>query len=238
MIQELFTEQLREAHLEFFQISKKQLLLKRILYSHILSMLFFMGISFMQVSAIWYICLPIAFFIGWKLPYLKLLLDKSSIDLKNAFLFLPFSQSFMVLLPSTGNVYQALKTTVPYTQAPLNSKLEELIKKIEQGNNRQDYLEFAAYIGSPEAYMIMNMIYQFSEQGVRKEAIQALQQYIQNIQENKVDQLIETKMDTSFKISYLPMLLALFLVASFAVVLFTHYIGTIVDALSVLPKGE
>ncbi|KYG92017.1 hypothetical protein A0U40_03500 [[Bacillus] sp. KCTC 13219] len=238
MIQELFMERLRDAHLEFFQISKKHLLFKRILYSLIVSMLFFIGISIGQASAVWFIGLPIAFLIGWKMPYLQLLLEKSSIDLKNGFLFLPFSQSFMVLLPSTGNVYQALKATVPYSQAPLNKKLEELIQKIEQGNNRQDYLDFAAYIGSPEAYMIMNMIYQFSEQGVRKEAILALQQYVQNIQENKVDQLIDSKMDTSFKISYLPMLLALFLVVAFALVLFSHYIGTIIDALSVLPKGE
>ncbi|MEC1177271.1 hypothetical protein P9B03_02140 [Metasolibacillus meyeri] len=235
MIRELLTEQLREVHLSFFHLPKKRFMTQRWLYSFLLSLLFCMGISITQAEVIWYLGLPTAFFIGWKTPYLRLLMEKNTVDVKNAFLFLPFSQSFMVLLPSVnGNVYQALKLTVPYTAAPLDKKLKELIEKIEKGNNRQDYLDFAKYIGSPEAYMIMNMIYQFSEQGIQKESIQTLQRYIQNIQENKVDQLIETKMDTSFKISFLPVLLSLFIVGAFIVLIFAHYFKTIADALDVL----
>lgn len=235
MIRELLTEHLRDVHLAFFQLPKKQFMIKRFLNSSLFSLFLCIIISLTKAEVIWYLGLPIAFFVGWKLPYLRLLMEKNTADVKNAFLFLPFSNSFMVLLPNVnGNVYQALKLTLPYTAAPLDKKLKELIEKIEKGNNRQDYLDFAKYIGSPEAYMIMNMIYQFSEQGIQKESIQTLQRYIQNMQENKVDQLIETKMDTSFKISFLPVLLSLFIVGAFIVLIFAHYFKTIADALDVL----
>ncbi|UZM97422.1 hypothetical protein OL548_19885 [Lysinibacillus sp. MHQ-1] len=54
------------------------------------------------------------------------------------------------------------------------------------------------------------MIYQFSEQGVEKESIQELERYIQNLQENKVDELIQHKMNASDKFGLFPILISLF----------------------------
>lgn len=235
MFNELLKESLLDAHLDFFRKPKKKFFIQRILYGVIVSMLFAMIIMVLK-TPIWLIATPATFYLGWKFAYFKLLYTKNNIDVKNSFLFPQFLQSFIALLPSSGNVYQTLKTTVNYTPDPLDKELVKLIKKIEQGNDRNAYLEFAEYIGSSEAYMVMNMIYQFSEQGVEKESIQELERYIQNLKENKVDELIQYKMNASDKFGLFPILISLFLVGGFAAVIFLHYMRDVTDALNVMPK--
>ncbi|HBT71428.1 MAG TPA: flagellar assembly protein FlaJ [Lysinibacillus sp.] len=235
MFNELLKERLLDAHLEFFRKDKKKFLIHRILYAVVVTMLYAMVIMVIKMP-IWLIGLPVAFFIGWKFAYLKLLSTKNNIDVKNSFLFPQFLQSFIALLPSSGNVYQTLKTTLNYTPDPLDKELIKLIQKIEKGNDRNAYLAFANYIGSSEAYMVMNMIYQFSEQGVEKESIQELERYIQNLQENKVDELIQHKMNASDKFGLFPILISLFLVIGFAGVVFMHSMTNVTDALNTMPK--
>lgn len=235
MFNELLKERLLDAHLEFFRKDKKKFLIHRILYAVVVSMLYAMVIMIIK-KPIWLIDLPVAFYVGWKFAYLKLLSTKNNIDVKNSFLFPQFLQSFIALLPSSGNVYQTLKTTLNYTPDPLDKELIKLIQKIEKGNDRNAYLAFANYIGSSEAYMVMNMIYQFSEQGVEKESIQELERYIQNLQENKVDELIQHKMNASDKFGLFPILISLFLVIGFAGVVFMHSMTNVTDALNTMPK--
>ncbi|QTB28874.1 flagellar assembly protein FlaJ [Lysinibacillus sphaericus] len=235
MFNELLKERLLDAHLEFFRKDKKKFLIHRILYAVVVTMLYAMVIMVIKMP-IWLIGLPAAFYLGWKFAYLKLLSTKNNIDVKNSFLFPQFLQSFIALLPSSGNVYQTLKATTYYTPDPLDKELIKLIQKIENGNDRNAYLAFADYIGSSEAYMVMNMIYQFSEQGVEKESIQELERYIQNLQENKVDELIQHKMNASDKFGLFPILISLFLVIGFAGVIFLHYMTNVTDALNTMPK--
>lgn len=233
MFTELLKESLLTAHLNYFKKKKSNFLITRILYGIIITLIFSMVVMILK-NYLLFIGLPVVFFIGWKYAYFNLLLSKRKLDVKNSYLFPQFLQSFIALLSSSGNVYQALKETVRYTSEPINHELEKLVHKIEKGNNRKDYLAFAEYVGSSEAYMIMNMIYQFSEQGVEKESLRELENYIQNLQENKVDELIQSKMLSSEKFGMIPIFISLFLVGGFAVVIFMYYMSDVSKALNVI----
>ncbi|MEG0258566.1 MAG: type II secretion system F family protein [Lysinibacillus sp.] len=235
MLKELLKEDLLSAHLKYFKKAKRSFIITRVLYGVITTLFFLMGMMLLK-NYLWLVASPAAFYFGWKYAYLNLLLNKKNLDVKNAFLFPQFLQSFMALLSSSGNVYQALKESIHYTSDPLKYELEKLVQKIEKGNNRVDYLVFAEYVGSSEAYMIMNMIYQFSEQGVEKESLRELELYIHNLQENKVDELIQSKMVAIEKYGMIPIFISLVLVGGFAGVIFMHYMSDVTNALNVIPN--
>lgn len=235
MFKELFWKERQiDVYLDYFKRDKKKFTRSRYLLAGFLFLLY--GISALIVKKYWgFLGLPVAFFIGYKLPYLQLFMKKKEKDLLVSFLFPQFLQSFIALLPSSGNVYQTLQSTIKYTGEPLRSELEKLVKKIEKENNRDDYLAFAEFVGSSEAYMIMDMIYQFSEFGVKEEALQELNHYIETLQENKVDELINKKMLQMDKYGYGAIFISMFLVGGFAVLIFMYYMKDVMDAINVLP---
>src|SRR5690625_768134 len=200
---QLVKEKYLNAYLEYFDRDKKQFTFYRIIYGSVLFFIFATGVLLLQ-EYLWFLVTPIAFFIGYKMPYWSLISSKKKSDLTVSFLFPQFLQSFMALLQSSGNIYQTLKVTTDYINDPLKSELEKLVNNIEEGNHRDDYMAFANFIGTNEAYMIMDMIYQFSEFGVKKEAINELESYVQSLQENKVNELIERKMLSVEKYGYTP----------------------------------
>ncbi|GAA2776160.1 hypothetical protein GCM10010451_68710 [Streptomyces virens] len=104
---------------------------------------------------------------------------------------------FISLLSTQGNVYQTLKATIPYIHEPMKSKLEKLVEDLDRQNinNREAFLEFAESIGSSEAFMIMEMIFEFHEEGINKEDVQELENTINNLQQNKINELIEYKVN-------------------------------------------
>lgn len=222
------------AYLDYFKRDKKKFTSSRYLLAGFLFLLY--AISVLIVKEYWgFLGLPVVFWMGYKLPYLQLLMQKKEKDLLVSFLFPPFLQSFIALLPSSGNVYQTLKVTVEYTGEPLKDELKKLVKKIEKENNRDDYLAFAEFIGTSEAYMIMDMIYQFSEFGVKEDALQELVRYTETLQENKVDELINKKMLQMDKYGYGAIFISMFLVGGFAVLIFMYYMKDVMDAINVLP---
>lgn len=233
MLAELWKESLLDAYLEYFKKTKKEFNTARYIYGSILFLIFAVG--FLMIGKYVYLLLtPIAFFIGFKLPYFSLMSSKKQVDLVVSFLFPQFLQNFMALLPSSGNVYQTLKVTTEYMNDPIKSQLEVLVKKIEQSNDREHYLEFAEFIGSSESYMIMDMIYQFSEFGVKKESLDYLRNYIQGLDENKVNELINKKMVASEKYGYTGIFIGMFFVLGYTGVIFIHYFKYVMDALSVI----
>lgn len=229
MLTELLKESLLDTYLHYLKIDKKKFLLTRFVYAMMLSILFTMAVFYFD-KGVFLVALPLVFFVGWKYPYLKLVSTKKEVDLKNSYLFPQFLESFAAILPTAGNVYQALKETIPYTSEPLKLELEKLVDKIKDGHNRDDYLDFAKYVGSSEAYMIMNMIYQFNEQGIEKESLQSLRKYIQDLRENKMDELIKSKMGAAEKIALLPIVIAIIFFFGFFFTVFNYYSSGAFDA--------
>lgn len=233
MLAELLKETNLEVYLRYFQRDAKPFKIIRIIYG-LLFLMFFATSALLFENYLLLIGSPIVAIIGYKFPYLNLILRKEKQNLIVSFLFPEFLQSFMALLSSSGNVYQTLVASVPHVGEPIKSELEKLIRNIEKENKREYYLEFAEYIGTSEAYMILDLIYQFSEFGIKKDALQQIEQYIQSIVENKTEELIEKKMSVMDVLSFPPLLISLVLVFGFAVVLFLYYMQDVSDVLKVV----
>lgn len=229
MFTELIREEKRQQILDYFDKDPSSFRITRILYAIALALIATMG-AFIGVrageSVFLFLLVPMFGLVGWKLAYYNLLTLKAKYDKTNAHLFSSFLTSFIALIPSTGNVYQTLIACLPYTKEPLREKLEALILDIEDGNSRDGYLRFADYVGSGEAYMIMDMIYQFSEFGTKKETLKELHEYVHDLQKNKIDELIETKMLSMDMLGFMPIFISMFMVFGFAAVLVVHYVLT------------
>lgn len=219
------------AYLSYFHKDKKKFKNIRMMYAAMFFMVYTLFV-FILGKNVFFLGLPIAMFIGYKLPYLSLLSQKREHDLIVSYLFPEFLQSFIALLSSSGNVYQTLKETVKYTEKPLKQELEILVKNIEETNDREYYLAFAEYVGIGEAYMLMDMIYQFSEFGENKDALSEMESYIRSLDENKVDELIIRKLDSAFLVSFMPIILSVFLFAGFAALLVWYYAKDVSDAVN------
>lgn len=226
MLTELIREERLHTVLRFFDKEYKSFRTTRIIYLIAFVMIGLMASMIAAKSPWFYLTVPAAGIIGWKLPYYNLLALKSKYDKINAHLFASFLTSFMALVPSTGNVYQTLVACVPYTKEPLQGKLLLLIEDIEKGNSRDGYLAFAEYVGSGESFMLMDMIYQFSEFGMKKDTLKELFEHVQDLQKNRIDEVIESKMRSMDMLGFMPMGIAMFMVMCFAGVLIAHYIFT------------
>lgn len=222
-----------DIYLQYFGKSRKKFMQFRYLYGFLFFLIGAM-VALLFNHYLTYILLPIIAFVGYKVPYVQLILNKRKQDLINSYLFPQFLQSFLALLTSSGNVYQTLVASIDYTSEPLKTELKKLVARIEQSNNRDDYLAFADYVGTSEAFMIMDMIYQFSEFGVRKDSLEELERYIYDLQENKIDELIQRKMLEMDKLGFIPIFISLFLVGGFAVILFMHYMNDVMSAVNFL----
>lgn len=230
---ELLKETYLDAYLEYFKKTKKEFRTSKLIYGFVFFFIFALG--FLVVGKYKYLLLtPIAFFIGNKLPYYNLMSTKKKNDLITSFLFPQFLQSFMGLLASSGNIYQTLKLTTDYVNDPLKSELEKLVARIEKDNKREYYLEFAETINNSEAYMIMDIIYQFSEYGVKKDTLDNLKNYIQRLDENKVNELIDRKLLSAEKYGFVGIFIGMFFVLGYTGTIMAYYLQDVIKALEVL----
>lgn len=228
-----FEEKYLDVYLDYFKQSKKHFVILRYTTAFLLTfMVSFLVFFFNKLPFL--IAIPVVFYVGYKFPYWNLLMQKKKKDLIVSYIFPQFLQAFIALLPTSGNIYQTLAACIPYTSEPLKSKLEELVDNIYLENDRKYYLEFAEFVGTSEAYMIMDIIYQFSEYGVRKETLNKLKNYIDNLHENKVDEMIERKVLSIEKHGHVPIFISLFVTLSYAAVIIWYYLKDINDILDMV----
>lgn len=194
-MKEILFEQNRNLYLEYFKMTKKDLFIQRL--KVMLAMTFLFGVIFYYYndSSLVWLLFPLLLFIGYKIPYYILIRLKSKEDIIRDMMFPTFLRYFVSLIGTQGNVYQTLRAIVPYIEDPIKSELIKLIKKLDDKDyeNYQAYMDFANYIGSSEAYMLMGVINQFDEEGINKKELQEFELLVKNLQENKVNELIEKK---------------------------------------------
>lgn len=194
-LMELLFEQNRNMYLEYFNMTKKDLFIQRL--KVMLAMTFLFGVIFYYYndSSLVWLLFPLLLFIGYKIPYYILIQLKSKEDIIRDMMFPTFLRYFVSLIGTQGNVYQTLRAIVRYIEDPIKSELIKLIKKLDDKDyeNYQAYMDFANFIGSSEAYMIMGVIHRFDEEGINKKELQELELMVKNLQENKVNEAIERK---------------------------------------------
>ena len=194
---EILFERNQAVYLEYFKLTKKQLFMRRLKLMIAMSFLFAV-IFYLYNDLFWvWLLLPVFLFVGYKIPYYELMQKKSKEDIVRELMFPTFLRYFISLIGTKGNVYQTLKSIVPYMNDPFRTELIKLIKRLEDDRveNHQAYMAFADFVGSSDAYMIMGVINQFDEEGIKKKDLQELELLVKNLQENKVNEAIEMKVN-------------------------------------------
>lgn len=221
---EWLLEKHRDNYLRYFNISKKAFLKKRLMTTFII-LLLYLVILIVSFNYWLVVAIPLVAFFGYKLPYLELLNRKKHVDIIKEHMFPTFLRYFISLIGTHGNVYQTLKATIPYMQEPIRSELIKLVKKLEAKNvnNYEAFIEFGDFIGSAEAHMIMNMIHQFDEEGIKKSSLEELELTVKNLQENKINELIDLKVTAVDKHANPILVYAIAYIIIFTVTLFIAY---------------
>lgn len=174
----------------------------------------------------------IGIIIGYKLPYIQLIMQKKAAEQKNANMFTDFSQAMTVLIPTKRNVLATIKSANEFTQSPLKEKVEELIKNIEvHGDVREDYLKLADYINTPEAHTVLDQFYKFSVQGYSDEVLEKQQRLIREIQINKMEFIIENKTSGMVTYGIIPVLLGIMLMFGIISVILVGQIQSVFSSL-------
>lgn len=221
LINLLFEKDL-DTYLEYFNKKKKNYTIFK--WSLALLVFFIYALGALFVKKYWLLILaPLFSFIAYRYPYFQMVMQKKRSDLLKSYLFPEFLRYFISLIHSSGNVYLTLKATIPYLKEPLRTEVQKLVKKIEVKNDRKAYMEFADYIGSSEANLIMSMIYEFTEMGIKKETLAELSSYIDKLHENKTNELIDKKVRSMDIYSFPSVLLAAFFILGFAGTILVYY---------------
>lgn len=222
----ILSEKNVDMYLRFFGTSRKSYKTEKMLFALIGALLGFI-IAFFSSNIFLYSLVLILGLVGYKLPYILIRSSKSNQDMLNKYIFTEFLQSFIALIGTTGNVYATLVASREYVREPLGTELDKLIDLIEFDNKREYYLDFAKYIGTSEAHMVMDMIYKFSAYGRDDKALQKITELIDTIQHNQIDEVIHTKMVKMENVGFLPLFISLILVGGFTASLFIYYFGQI-----------
>lgn len=225
-MKELFVEKSLDFYIKFLKVNKKKFWTMRLTLG--LGLFFLLVLAFLKFKNPWFLVgSPILGYVGYKLPYIKIVSMKNRVDIVNSFLFPNFLRTFISLLGTQGNVFQTLSATIPYLDEPIKSEVSKFVKKIEKNNAREYYLEFAEYIGSNEAYLIMSMIYEFSNVGTHKDMLTELERYIDDIQQNKTKQLKQYKIYKMEKHANLPVVSTVVFVLIFSLSCMYYYISNL-----------
>jgi len=220
-LNELITERHRDLYLNYFNMSPKGFFYKRFLLA-LLSLFPYLVITLQLGNPLLIVGIPFYAFLVFKIPYLKLISRKEKDDLIKTHLFPKFLRYFICLLGTQGNVYQTLRATLPYLEQPIKGKVQQLVSAIEKKNRREDYMEFANYIGTSEANMVMSLIYDFSENGIKKDELEELERLIDAIKENRVEELIQLKTIRMERHANPPLIVASCFVLFFVVVVVVY----------------
>lgn len=230
MIFEILQERKREENLAYFQMTHKKLNQQRLLYS-ILGVLIG-GLMYWQLQTVpMLLAMPIGMFIGYKIPYYLLIQKRKQADQNNRLLFPEWLGTFIALIPVTGNVYKTLEATIPYTKEPLRTGVLKLVTNIQQENDRNEYMYFADFVGTVEASLVMDTIYQFSEYGRNSESLKTLEEMMLNLERNTQEEIIHKKIGAMENLGYLPLFLSMFFILGFVAIMFMEYLTPVLNAL-------
>lgn len=226
MLIEILLERRKKELFSFFAIDEKKFRFQRILYAAILLLIATIMLDIIDKSS-FFIGYILAIIIGYKFPYFKILARRKEIDQNIAILFPEFVLTFLALLPTTKNIYYCLTLCKPYVRQPLLIGFEELLEKLQDNKTdiRTAYLDFANFVGTSEAIVIMDMIYQFGEFGINDKTLRELEEYATDLQQNSVNELIDKKVNSMETIGILPLIASILFSFGFIIIVFMHYLN-------------
>src|SRR5690625_3320603 len=107
---EVLLEKNRNMYLDYFKLTKRELLFRRLRVMAVFSVLFGV-IYYLYHDTKWLLFLfPLVLFVGYKLPYYELLRIKSKEGIIKEQMFPTFLRYFIALIGTQGNVYRTLRS--------------------------------------------------------------------------------------------------------------------------------
>lgn len=233
MLIEFLLERRKSEYLQFVNMTSKDLLRVRLLFV-IMFLMMGMGLTMFilkDLNQLQQYGIPVlAAFLGFKFPYFKLMKDKKAMEEKVAGLFPEFLQAFSTAELTNKIMFQTLKASVPFTPQPIKARLVHLLEQIdENGDKREYYMEFAQFINTPDAYIIMDQIYKFSVQGYKEETMEKLRNNILEIQKNNMEFVINKKTETMDSFGIIPLLATMIFIVIFAGTILIHEMNSALD---------
>lgn len=222
---ELLFEREIDVYLRYFDLTKKKFFFRRLKVLFLVLALYTVLVYVFKDNIWFYLAYPLVALIAYKLPYYELLKIVSRENIIKEQMFPTFLRYFISLVSTQGNVYRTLRAIVPYMEEPLRAELIELIKKLDS-KDVEDYdafIEFADFIGSSEAHMIMSIINQFNEEGINRDELNELEDTIKELQENKMNEAIEYKVNSLDKHANPILVYAITYTILFTITLFVAY---------------
>lgn len=226
MLIEFLLERRKTEYLQFMGMTKKELFRVRLVFV-IMFLMIGMGLTMFvlkDLTQLQQYGIPLlAAFLGFKFPYFKLMKDKKAMEEKIAGLFPEFLQAFATAELTNKIMFQTLSASVPFTPQPIKARLIHLLEQIAQeGDKREFYMEFARFINTPDAYIIMDQIYKFSVQGYNEETMEKLRNNILEIQKNTMEFIIKKKTETMDSFGIIPLLATFIFITIFAGTILIH----------------
>lgn len=171
--------------------------------------------------------LPVLLLVAWKLPYFFLLKQKNYDDLLKYYLFPNFLKLFISFFSVKETVLRTLQATTSFiNNESFKKELNLLISEIENRNSDSSmpFIKFANYIDTSEAHLVMSFLFEFDQQGIKKEELQMLELMVQDMHENMVNEICLIKENKMMKYANVPIFLALFFIFSFVASIFYYYL--------------
>lgn len=221
---EILFEKHKLMYLDFFSVSPKQFRNRRLMMGAILLLL---GIALPVLTGSWLLAVlaPFLFLVGYKIPYQQLLAKKSESNILIEAGFPQFMRYFLVNVQAHGNVYRTFQSVVLYMNEPLKSRLVSLIQAMERGDDRRkEFMDFAQYIGTPEANMCMDMLHAFDKDGIRTGSLKEVESLVKEIDDNKTNNYIKHTVKRMEKPSSVLILGSLLFIIPFIATLYFHFI--------------
>ncbi|MGR0121722.1 hypothetical protein [Bacillus halotolerans] len=196
--------------LDMFKVKKGEFIIQNIICGIALAIPFLI-ISFLLKVPLLALGSPLLFMIGYRIPYLSLLGKKYHIDTIKYYSFPKFLRNFINFSETQGNVYKTFEAILPYTENPIKDEVVKLMAKLNDPrctleDRREAFFDFGKFVGTPEAFLVINTISNFDQEGINREALEKLEDLVQNLQNNKTNEYIHNKVKAQEKFANVPII--------------------------------
>lgn len=129
------------------------------------------------------------------------------------------------LVSNNNNVVNTLDMTTQYLDEPLKSEVELLVSKVEDSEGREAFMDFARFIGTGEAVMIMGMLNDFHTHGVDADKVRDMERTVDKMAENILNEKIIRKSNSIEKYANPVILMVVAYVFFFVGILFIEMLS-------------
>lgn len=130
-------------------------------------------------------------FIGFKMSYIILIQEikkRKQIRVEQFPVFLNYFSALVVV--NNLNVVNTIGATINYLNEPMKSEVTKLHKSLMSGDGRDAFLDFARFIGTADALMVIGVLSDFNDYGVDTLKLRELEATVNKLNDAIIDEKI------------------------------------------------